>query len=102
VHEILYRELYRGVIVWNKTQKRNQWGQHQQRARPVSEHLRVEAPALRIVAEPDWTAAHERLDEPGPVSPEHERAVVGSSAERYRCEVSAQRPRGMRTLRRHA
>jgi hypothetical protein len=53
---------YRGVIVWNQTQKRNQWGQHKQKARPTSDHLRVPAPALRIVAEPIWQAAHARLD----------------------------------------
>jgi site-specific DNA recombinase len=63
VHEILYRELYRGVIVWNQTQKRNQLGQQQQKPRPTSDHLRVDAPELRVVPEPAWTAAHARLDE---------------------------------------
>ena len=57
------RELYRGVIVWNRTKKRNQWGQQKQKARPPSDHLRVPMPELRIVAEPVWLAAHERLDE---------------------------------------
>ncbi|MGH9311708.1 MAG: recombinase family protein [Vicinamibacterales bacterium] len=63
VHEVLYRELYRGVIVWNRSKKRNQWGQQKQKARPTSDHLRVPAPELRVVAEPIWQAAHERLDE---------------------------------------
>jgi len=26
VREVLHRELYRGVIVWNKTKKRDAWG----------------------------------------------------------------------------
>jgi hypothetical protein len=29
VHEVLFRELYRGVITWNRSRKRNKWGQHQ-------------------------------------------------------------------------
>ena len=44
VHEVLGRPLYRGRIVWNRTRKRDQWGQHRQHAKPE-----VDAPALRIV-----------------------------------------------------
>lgn len=61
VHEALHRELYRGVIVWNQSRKRDQWGRHRQRAREASEWMRVEAPTLRIVPEPLWVAVHERL-----------------------------------------
>lgn len=63
VHEVLYRELYRGVIVWNRSRKRNQWGEQAQTARPTHEWLRLDAPALRIVTDADWDAAHRRLAE---------------------------------------
>jgi site-specific DNA recombinase len=62
VHEILFREIYRGIIAWNRTRKRNQWGQHQQTARPAGDWIHVPAPDLRIVSEADWHAAHRRLD----------------------------------------
>jgi hypothetical protein len=41
VHEVLFREVYRGVIVWNQSRKWNQWGQHQQTARPAGEWLQI-------------------------------------------------------------
>jgi hypothetical protein len=28
VREVLFRELYRGTIVWNRTRKRNRWGEN--------------------------------------------------------------------------
>ncbi len=61
VREVLYRPLYRGEIVWNKTQKRDAWGQKTYRERQASAWLSVDASALRIVVEDVWTAAHERL-----------------------------------------
>ena len=61
VNEILHRSLYRGEIVWNRSRKRNRWGQHDQQQRPVEEWLRIDAPALRIVTEDEWRAAHDRL-----------------------------------------
>ncbi len=36
VREVLYRPLYQGEIVWNKTRKRNAWGQQQASGRPES------------------------------------------------------------------
>ena len=61
VREVLHRPLYRGQIVWNRTRKRNTWGQKQQHARPDADWLRIPAPALRIVSDEAWAAAHERL-----------------------------------------
>lgn len=61
IHEILHRPLYRGEIVWNKTRKRNRWGQHAQSARPDTEWLRIPAPELRIVPEDAWRAVRARL-----------------------------------------
>jgi site-specific DNA recombinase len=61
VHEILFRDVYRGLITWNRTRKRNRWGQHQQAARPAREWLELPAPTLRIVSDAEWQAAHQRL-----------------------------------------
>ncbi len=63
IREILYRDLYRGIIVWNKTKKRNLWGQKQSAARPESEWVQLEAkPELRIVPDKLWKDAQDRLD----------------------------------------
>ncbi len=61
VRDVLYREDYRGVIVWNRTQKRNAWGEKRPQRRPENEWHRREAPALRIVSDDLWQAAHDRL-----------------------------------------
>ena len=61
VNEILHRPLYRGEIVWNRTRKRNRWGQQDQSARPAGEWLSIAAPDLRIVPEELWQSAHTRL-----------------------------------------
>jgi DNA invertase Pin-like site-specific DNA recombinase len=62
VREILDREAYRGILVWNRSRKRDTWGQQRQRPRDESEWLRVGAPELRIVDEALWRGAQERRD----------------------------------------
>ena len=62
VRTVLFRDLYRGVITWNQTRKRNQWGQKQQTRRPEDEWVRIPAPHLMIVTDEVWEAAHARLD----------------------------------------
>lgn len=62
VHEVLFRDLYRGLIVWNRSKKRNRWGQHQQTDRPAGDWITVPAPHLRIIPEGDWLAAHQRIE----------------------------------------
>jgi DNA invertase Pin-like site-specific DNA recombinase len=61
VREVLFRDLYRGVITWNKTKKRNGWGQKAPTARPAGEWVTIPAPSLRIVPEDVWNASHQRL-----------------------------------------
>jgi DNA invertase Pin-like site-specific DNA recombinase len=61
VREVLHRPLYRGEIVWAQTAKRDKWGQTRQSARPEAEWIRVPAPALRIVTDAEWKAAHSRM-----------------------------------------
>ena len=61
VREILYRELYRGVVVWGQTRKRDRWGIKKSTTCPPNEWVHVEIPELRIVSEDLWQTAHERL-----------------------------------------
>ncbi len=61
VKVILDRRLYVGDLIWNRTQKRDAWGQKHLRRRPESEWIRTSAPALRIVSDAEWHAAHARL-----------------------------------------
>jgi site-specific DNA recombinase len=59
---MLHNERYRGVLVWDRTKKvRNPETRRKvSKARPESEWTRVDAPALRIVPEALWLAAHQR------------------------------------------
>jgi site-specific DNA recombinase len=61
IREILRRELYRGVIVWNKTQAIHREGTKKSRKRPSTEWLRMEAPELRILPEDLWHRVQARL-----------------------------------------
>lgn len=63
VYSVLHRDLYRGLIVYNRTRKRNAWGQKKQSDRSQAEWIQVEAPELRIVSEDLWNAAHRRLND---------------------------------------
>ncbi len=63
MREVLYREAYRGMLVWNKTRKRDRWGQKRPTDRPASEWMRVADDSLRIVSDTLWNAAHTRLAE---------------------------------------
>ena len=63
VRAVLRREDYRGVYVWNKTRKRDEWGAVRQRPRPESEWQRTEIPEWRIVSDDLWNRVVERLKE---------------------------------------
>src|SRR5215470_18048666 len=60
VREILRRDLYRGRVVWNRSQKITRQGTKAQRQRPATEWLEREAPDLRIVSEALWEAVARR------------------------------------------
>jgi site-specific DNA recombinase len=62
VRSLLFRRLYRGEVVWNKSKKRNQWGIQQQKKRPEKDWLKISMPVLQIISEGEWKAAHDRLD----------------------------------------
>src|SRR5216683_5760476 len=61
VRAVLYRELYRGVILWNRTRKRDGWGRKHQTPRDPSEWVREADATLRIVSDEVWQAVHDRL-----------------------------------------
>jgi hypothetical protein len=58
---ILRRDLYRGVLTWNQSQKRDQWGRQRQHARPETQWITREVPELRLIADDVWQAAQARL-----------------------------------------
>jgi DNA invertase Pin-like site-specific DNA recombinase len=104
VREVLYRDLYRGVVVWNRIRKRDVWGLKRYLARPEDQWMRREAPELRIVDDTLWTAAHRRLEESRQLSLGHERQAERSrpGGEGDRIEVPADRLRPVRDLRRQS
>ena len=61
IKEITKNELYRGVRVWNRTQKllNPTEGSNRRRIRPQSEWVRVEVPSLAIVSEELWERVQE-------------------------------------------
>ena len=54
VGAVLRRETYHGVVVWNKTKKRNDYGKWAPTDRPQSEWIRTTAEHLRIIDEDLW------------------------------------------------
>ena len=65
IREMLRRERYRGVHVWNRTRKeRNpETGRKVSRARPESDYVRAEVPGWRIVSDELWEAVQQRIVE---------------------------------------
>lgn len=61
VRSVLFRRLYLGEVIWNKTKKRNPWGIQQQKKRPEKDWVRIALPQLQIIMEASWKAAHDRL-----------------------------------------
>jgi DNA invertase Pin-like site-specific DNA recombinase len=61
VHAALHRDLYRGVIVWNRMRSLIDNGRRVQVVRPRDEWTRVPAEHLRIVSEKQWKAAHQSM-----------------------------------------
>src|SRR5438093_1612124 len=51
IREMLHRPLYRGEVVWNRSQKIVKGGTKKQRQREASEWITLPAPELRIVGE---------------------------------------------------
>jgi site-specific DNA recombinase len=62
IREMLYRPLYRGEAVWNRSQKIVKGGTKKQRQRDAAEWITLPAPDLRIVPEALCQRVQERLD----------------------------------------
>jgi len=62
IREMLHRSLYRGEVVWNRSQKIIRGGTKKQRKRPESEWLTLPAPELRIVSDDLWQRVKAHLD----------------------------------------
>jgi site-specific DNA recombinase len=60
IRDILRRDLYRGIVWWNRTQSIQREGTKKQRQRPESEWLKIDAPELRIVSEVLWEQVADR------------------------------------------
>src|SRR2546427_6270018 len=63
IREMLYRPLYRGEVVWNRSQKVMKAGTKKQRRRPASEWMTMAAPDLRIVSDQLWQRVKARLEQ---------------------------------------
>jgi hypothetical protein len=62
VRTILARDLYRGVVVWNKSRKRDDWREINQQPRPHAEWFVASEPNenLRIVSDKSWAQVQSR------------------------------------------
>jgi len=60
IRDILQRDLYRGIVLWNRTQTIQRGGTRKQRKRPESEWLRLDAPELQIISQVLWEQVEER------------------------------------------
>jgi DNA invertase Pin-like site-specific DNA recombinase len=61
VREMVFRDLYRGRIVYGRTRWQDRGGTKVKVRVPEAEWLTVDAPHLRVVPEELWRAAHERI-----------------------------------------
>jgi DNA invertase Pin-like site-specific DNA recombinase len=62
IYQVLHRPLYRGEVIWNRTKKRDKWGQARRSDRPEGEWLRMQVPEIAIISADLWKAAQHRLN----------------------------------------
>jgi hypothetical protein len=60
VRSVLTRQTYRGVMIWNKTRKKNDWGKSDPTPRPESEWIRTQREDLRIIGDDLWKRVESR------------------------------------------
>ncbi len=60
IRTILHRDLYHGFVVWNRSRKRDDWGQLGQRPRPEKEWVSVPVESLKIVSDDLWNRVRSR------------------------------------------
>jgi site-specific DNA recombinase len=61
IYAILRREIYVGRVVWNKSAKRDRWGQKRATKRPATDWISYDAPELQIVSGELWQRVQHRL-----------------------------------------
>lgn len=61
VRELVFRDLYRGRVIWGKTRWVYRGGRKVKEDRPESEWIVREMPDLRIITDAEWDAAHARI-----------------------------------------
>jgi site-specific DNA recombinase len=71
VREILHRDLYHGVAIWNQTARVVRQGARAQRVRPLGDVVSVTVPELAIVDQTLWNATQARLQAAAAVYREH-------------------------------
>jgi len=62
VRDVLHRDTYRGIVIWNRTKKRDADGQQRQHAKPQPDWITIPAEPLRIVSDAVWQSVHARLE----------------------------------------
>ncbi len=65
IRNILKRPVYHGVVTWNATKKRDDWGEVRQRRRPEDELVTARREDLRIVPEELWRRVAARMSANG-------------------------------------
>ena len=60
VREMLHRDLYAGIVCWNRTQRVQRGGTKKQRKRTQAEWLKLDAPDLRIIPSDLWKQVQSR------------------------------------------
>ena len=101
IRAMLHRELYRGMVVWNKTQAIMRHGTKTSRKRPEADWLRFDAPDLRIIPEDLWERVHRKIQQ-GPArlrTHGHWTALRASERGGPAFRVSVEWPRQMCDLR---
>ena len=61
VREVLHRSVYKGVLTWNKSRKRDRTGVKRQQDKPASEWLALARPDLAVITDAEWEPAHARI-----------------------------------------
>ena len=103
VRAVLYRVRYRGEVEWNRTSKRDDWGLRRTQRRPREQWVCTQMPALRIVSEDLWTAAHDHLAQGrGVVPARYRRALVGAADGGCGKPIPVAGPRALCRVRRRA
>jgi recombinase len=100
VREMVFREMYRGRLIYGKTRWEYRRGRKFKVRTPESDWIVTEAPALRIVDEALWRASRAPGPDAANLPPQRRRQAVGAAGGRHRGAPPAHGVRHLRNLRR--